>query len=129
MTEIGEKTGAVLVVRGGEGESDNNVVRVVGRVSGDPQERALPSGDRLVTFRIVLPRPAGYPSKQRVDVLDCAVRAPELLDAASSWHDGDRLEVYGAIRRRFFRGASGTAASRVEIEVAAGRMVTSAESE
>lgn len=34
----------------------SNVVRLAGRVSGPPSERELPSGDRLVTFRLVITR-------------------------------------------------------------------------
>ena len=33
-----------------------------------------------------------------------------------SWEQGERVEVTGAIRRRFFRGATGPV-SRVEVEI------------
>ena len=36
-----------------------NEVRLVGRVSQTPEERVLPSGDVLWTFRVVVPRATG----------------------------------------------------------------------
>lgn len=35
-----------------------NVVQLTGRVSGEPVERELPSGDTVVQLRVVVPRPA-----------------------------------------------------------------------
>lgn len=100
-----------------------NEVRLVGRVSGEPEERVLPSGTALWTFRLVVPRLAPRDgSRQTVDVLDCAVWGGRVRRAVASWADGDHVEVTGAVRRRFFRAGSGSA-SRVEIEVSAGRRV------
>jgi len=42
--------------------------------------------------------------------------------SVGGWGEGDLVEVTGAIRRRFFRTAAG-AASRVEVEVASGRLI------
>ncbi len=36
-----------------------NEVRLVGRVSRDPEQRVLPSGDEMWTFLLVVPRPPG----------------------------------------------------------------------
>jgi single-strand DNA-binding protein len=47
--------------------------------------------------------------------------------SALSWEPGDVVEVEGSIRRRFFRTGGG-AASRVEVEVSAGRLVRRAAS-
>lgn len=105
-----------------------NEVRLSGRVSALPEERELPSGDTLVTFRLVVDR-AEKDSRGRrtVDVLDCAVRPARLRRSAAAWQPGDVVEVVGAIRRRFFRTAAG-AASRVEIEVRSGRRLRRAAS-
>src|SRR5689334_20642669 len=48
-----------------------NEVRLVGRVSRTPEERVLPSGDVLWTFRVVVPR-AGASGRPAVDALECA---------------------------------------------------------
>lgn len=34
-----------------------NLVQLVGRVSAQPESRELPSGDELVTFRLIVTRP------------------------------------------------------------------------
>lgn len=99
-----------------------NEVRLAGRISADPEERVLPSGDRLWVFRLVVQRPPDDRSRCRVDTLDCAVWAGRARRSVAGWRAGDEVEVSGAVRRRFFR-AGGSAASRVEIEVAAGRLI------
>ena len=105
-----------------------NEVRLVGRVSVDPEERVLPSGTTLWTFRLVVPRlPAREGVRQSVDVLDCAVWGGRVRRSVASWAAGDQVEVTGAVRRRFFRAGAGSA-SRVEIEVSGGRLVRRATS-
>ena len=100
-----------------------NEVRLVGRVSQPPDDKVLPSGDTVATFRMVVDRLGDRGrSKQTVDVLDCAVWNGRLRRSISTWSTGDVVEVSGSVRRRFFRGAQGTA-SRVEVEVARGRVI------
>lgn len=100
-----------------------NEVRLVGRVSQAPEERVLPSGDVLWTFRVVVPRATVRPgSRQTVDALDCAVWGGRIRRSVAGWGEGDLVEVSGAVRRRFFR-AGGSAASRVEVEVTGGRLI------
>ena len=103
-----------------------NEVRLAGRISAGPDERVLPSGDVLWTFRLVVPRPAGRTAVRRgVDALDCAVWGGRVRRSVASWRQGDVVEVSGAIRRRFFR-VTGGAASRFEVEVEAGRLISRA---
>jgi single-strand DNA-binding protein len=100
-----------------------NNVTLAGRVSSAPVERELPSGDRVVTFRIVMPRePTAMTarSKQVSDWVDCAAWSGRARRSVGSWQVDDRVEVEGALRRRFFRGEGG-AASRVEVEVLSAR--------
>ena len=99
-----------------------NEVRLAGRISAGPVERVLPSGDVLWTFRLVVPRPADRATRQSVDALECAVWGGRVRRSVAGWDVGDVVEVSGAIRRRFFRTAGGPA-SRVEVEVAAGRLI------
>lgn len=98
-----------------------NEVRLVGRVSQAPEERVLPSGDLLWTFRVVVPRPTGA-GRNAVDALECAAWSSRARRSVSSWRPDDVVEVTGSVRRRFFRTASG-AASRVEVEVSSGKVI------
>lgn len=104
-----------------------NQVRLVGRVSQQPEERVLPSGDVLWTFRVVVIRDEQRGSRQQVDALDCAAWSPRARRSAASWSVDDVVEVTGAVRRRFFRAAGGPA-SRVEIEMVRGRVIRRATS-
>lgn len=112
-------TGAVAGEDGGVAAV--NEVRLVGRVSQDPECRELPSGDALWTFRLVVARP---PSRVgvSVDTLDCAAWSARARRSVASWRAGDVVEVSGSVRRRFFRSGGG-AVSRTEVEVARGRVI------
>ena len=95
-----------------ETQTSVNSVELVGRVSGDPEPRELPSGDDLVTLRLVVPRVGGGP----VDTIDLACWSASSRRAAGRLTDGDTVRVTGALRRRFFRTPGG-AGSRYEVEV------------
>lgn len=98
-----------------------NEIRLVGRLAADPVRRELPSGDTVVTFRLVVDRaPVAANTRQRtptVDTLECAAWTKSVQRSLRTCMAGDVLEVEGALRRRFWRSASG-AASRSEVEVA-----------
>jgi single-strand DNA-binding protein len=105
------------------GEPADNEVLLRGRVSSAPVERELPSGAVIATFRISVPRArtamtAG--STQTVDWLDCTAWTAGTRRRVAAWQVGDRVEVSGALRRRFYRAGDG-AASRVEVEVLGAR--------
>jgi single-strand DNA-binding protein len=104
-----------------------NAVVLEGRLSGEVAQRELPSGDTLVSFRVVVDRPPGDRSRQRVDALECVAWSPRVRRSAARWCAGDVVHVEGAVRRRFFR-AGQAAASRVEIEVVRARVVRRAAS-
>jgi single-strand DNA-binding protein len=96
---------------------------LAGRVSSAPVERELPSGDRVVTFRLVMTREQTVmtaKSKQVSDWVDCAAWGGRVRRSVATWQVNDQVEVEGALRRRFFRDAGG-ASSRVEVEVLTGR--------
>jgi single-strand DNA-binding protein len=88
-----------------------NEVSMVGRLSSYATAKQLPSGDEVVTWRLVVERHGGG-----IDVIDCAAFAARLRRSAGKWLPGDTIEVEGALRRRFWRGVAGTA-SRYEVEV------------
>lgn len=84
-----------------------NVVVLQGVLSRAPEERTLPSGDRLVAYEVTV-RSEGQPTDSvPVSWLDAPARA-SVLEA------GAVVVVTGRVRRRFFRTPSGTA-SRTEV--------------
>jgi single-strand DNA-binding protein len=100
-----------------------NEVALVGRVSGEPEERELPSGDVLVVWRVVVDRP---PSRRQVpegtratttDTFDCVAWSAGVRRTAGALAAGDVVRVEGALRRRFWRAPNGPA-SKCEVEVA-----------
>lgn len=102
-----------------------NEVRLTGRLPALAEERVLPSGDTLCTFRVAVPRDpaaggAGAAKRGQVDSLECVAWSGRVRRSVLAWQVGDLVEVSGALRRRFFRTAAGPA-SRVEVEVTSGR--------
>lgn len=99
--------------------SGTNQVLLTGRVSSGPTVRELPSGDQIVTFRLSVSRgrtAMTTRSKASADWVDCAVWTARLRRVVGRWQAGDRVEVRGALRRRFFAAGSGPA-TRLEVEV------------
>ncbi len=93
-----------------------NEVTLVGRVSATPERRDLPSGDQLVTLRVVVDRPPQKGvTKRAVDVIDVACWTRRTQRTASGLEPDDGVRVEGALRRRFFAAAGGRA-SRYEVE-------------
>lgn len=106
-------------------ETDHcNEVRLVGRVSGSPEERELPSGDLIAVIRVVVQREGSprTPKSPRVDTIECSAQTAKARRSVGSWTDGDLVEVRGAVRRWFRRGPQGPI-SRYGIEVHGGRRV------
>lgn len=105
---------------------DHNHIELEGRLSRPPEEKELPSGDRLVLLRVVVRRPDG----SRVDSIEVAVgpppsrgrrRAPgqaltRTVDRAAALGEGDRVRVSGHVERRFWRAGGG---SRTRLQVVA----------
>ncbi len=101
-------------------EAENHV-RLVGRVAATPQVTALPSGDEVVTWRLIVER-TGAKQAPYVDTLECAAWTARTRRSARSWTAGDVVTVDGALRRRFWRGAQGPR-SRYEVEVSSVRRI------
>src|SRR5215218_1694438 len=102
-----------------------NEVRLVGRLAVQPVHRELPSGDPLVSFRLVVERDpssvrgarsGGSSRSPTVDTLECSAWRRDVQRTLARTGPGDVLEVQGALRRRFWRTGAG-AASRSEVEV------------
>ncbi|RIQ16104.1 single-stranded DNA-binding protein, partial [Jiangella rhizosphaerae] len=97
-----------------------NEVRLVGRLSVEPEAVMLPSGDEIVTTRLVVERPrlpAGVPAPRRVDTVTCTAWGPAQRRSLRVLDQGDTVEIIGALRRRFWRSGAGPGQSTFEIEV------------
>jgi single-strand DNA-binding protein len=131
--------------QGEDSASTRNEVVVRGRLPAAAEERTLPSGDVIVSLRIVVPRPVAAPAKvaqpragvssragaqttatevrrATVDTIDVVCWTARSRRSAMRLQPGDTVEVEGALRRRFFGGAGGRQ-SRYEVEAAAVRRV------
>jgi single-strand DNA-binding protein len=88
---------------------DMNSVHLVGHVSGAPVERQLPSGDHVVSFRVVVPRgpAARRRTRQSVDTVECSAWSAKVRRAAVRLAEGDQVAVRGELRRTFRRGGAG----------------------
>jgi single-strand DNA-binding protein len=104
------------------GAEPRNEVVLCGRVAAAPLERELPSGDVIVTARIVVDRDPQTQGKstQRVDTIDCVAWTGRVQRSMRLWEAGHHVLVEGSIRRRFFRAANGPV-SRFEVEVSSTR--------
>ena len=92
-----------------------NEVFLVGRVTSLAVEKLLPSGDRVVEFRVVIGREKSRGSKKEVDSLDIAAWSSRTRKAALSLKIDTWVEIKGSVRRRFWRAPTGLA-SRWQVE-------------
>lgn len=113
-----------------------NEVLLIGRLAADPVRREMPSGDPLVSFRLVVERSAAERRRRRgsgssaariptVDTLDCSAWRKDVQRLLARAVAGDVLEVHGSLRRRFWRGGAGPV-SRSEVEVTRVRRLVAA---
>ena len=86
-----------------------NSVRLVGQVSGEPVDRLLPSGDHVVSFRVVVPRSAAARrrTRQSVDTVECSAWSAKVRRTAVRLGVGDQVAVSGELRRTFRRNGAG----------------------
>ena len=92
-----------------------NEVRLVGRVTSLAVEKELPSGDKVVEFRVVIGREKLRNGKKEVDSLDIAAWSAKARRAALAVKIDTWVEVKGSVRRRFWRAPTGLA-SRWQVE-------------
>lgn len=99
-----------------------NVVTLSGRVSTAPTTRTLPSGDEIVSFRLVVDRgpAARRRSRVRVDSFECTAWTVQLRRACSRLVVGDRVAVRGELRSRVSRNGEAVVA-RVTVDVSSVR--------
>ena len=101
---------------------DRNDVVLRGRLSAPAEVRTLPSGDTLVSFRLVVRRPGPQTRERSTDTLPCITYDRALQKRVTAWQAGDVVEVEGALQRRFWRTATGTT-SMTEVNCRRGRKV------
>jgi len=82
-----------------------------GRVSAAAVEKALPSGDKVVEFRLIVSRD----KRDGVDTLDIGAWSAKSRRACLSLKPNEWIEVTGSIHRRFFTSPTGLA-SRWQVE-------------
>jgi len=90
-----------------------NDVMLRGRVSDTAIERILPSGDKVVEFRLIVSRI----ELSGVDTLDIAAWNAKSRRSALTLKPDEWIEVSGAIHRRFWKAPTGLA-SRWQVEAA-----------
>lgn len=101
-----------------------NEVLIAGRLGTAAEERLLPSGDTIVTLRVIVPRAARAkgtretPSRVTVDTIDVVCWTAGTRRTALRLRADEPVEVEGALRRRFFGGPTGRQ-SRYEVEASA----------
>ena len=88
-----------------------NDVLLRGRVSQEAVEKVLPSGDKVVEFRLIVSR-----DKQAgVDTLDIGAWSAKSRRTALSLLPDEWVEISGSIHRRFWSSPTGLA-SRWQVE-------------
>lgn len=84
-----------------------------GRVSAPATTKELPSGDKVVEFRLIVTRS----EREGVDTLDIAAWSAKMRKVALTLEGDEWIEVSGSIHRRFWQSPTGVA-SRWQIEAA-----------
>lgn len=96
----------------------HNEVVIIGRITAVPTVRELPSGDRLVSWRIGVARPRSLERPgHRLDSLTLVSFDEKFVERVRDWRMGSVIRVTGSLRRRIWRGSQGVR-SVLEVEVA-----------
>jgi len=88
-----------------------NDVLLRGRVSQEAVEKELPSGDKVVEFRLIVTRD----KQPGVDTLDIGSWSEKSRRTALSLVPDEWVEISGSVHRRFWSGPAGLA-SRWQVE-------------
>jgi single-strand DNA-binding protein len=84
-----------------------------GRVSAPATIKELPSGDKVVEFRLIITRS----DREGVDTLDIAAWSAKSRKSALSLKADEWIEISGSVHRRFWQAPTGLA-SRWQVEAA-----------
>ncbi|MFG1946716.1 single-stranded DNA-binding protein [Nonomuraea sp. NPDC048826] len=101
---------------------DRNEVLLVGRLSAAVEDRALPSGDTMTKWRLLVRRRRHNRGGTITDSIPCVSFNQEVADVLRDLKPRDAMEVTGAFRCRVF----GPASAKIwtyEVEVATARAI------
>lgn len=88
-----------------------NDVLLRGRVSAPATIKELPSGDKVVEFRLIVARS----EREGVDTLDIGAWSASARKIAQSLKSEEWIEISGSVHRRFWQSPGGLA-SRWQVE-------------
>ena len=88
-----------------------NDLLIRGRVSAAATSKELPSGDKVVEFRLIVTRE----NREGVDTLDIAAWSAKSRKTALTLKPDQWVEISGSIHRRFWQSPGGLA-SRWQVE-------------
>lgn len=100
-------------VNAGEDDFSLNDLLVRGRVSCPAVEKELPSGDKVVEFRVIISREG----REAVDTLDVGAWSYKSRRIALTLKAQEWIEISGSVHRRFWQTPGGVA-SRWQVEAA-----------
>ena len=90
-----------------------NDLLIRGRVSAPATTKELPSGDKVVEFRVIITRS----EREGVDTLDIGAWSAKSRKIALTLRSDEWIEISGSIHRRFWQAPTGLA-SRWQVDAA-----------
>jgi single-strand DNA-binding protein len=84
-----------------------NEIVLVGRLSGEPEWRALPDDRQVAVWRLIVEHRDARSPQDGIDTIRCVSYDPAIQAGVRRWSHGDVIEVRGELRHRFWRGPAG----------------------
>lgn len=84
-----------------------NEIILVGRLSGDPEWRALPDDREVAVWRLIVEHRDARSPQDAIDTIRCVGYDPAIHTGVRTWSHGDVIEVRGALRHRFWKSSGG----------------------
>jgi single-stranded DNA-binding protein len=84
-----------------------NEIVLVGRLSGEPEWRALREDRQVAVWRLIVEHRDARSPQDAIDTIRCVAYDPALQSGIRTWSQGDVIEVRGALRHRFWRSPAG----------------------
>lgn len=102
---IKKKPAKTLEISEAEIDYSLNDLLLRGRVSAQATTKELPSGDKVVEFRLIVTRS----EREGVDTLDIAAWSAKSRKIALTLEGDEWVEISGSIHRRFWQSPAGVA--------------------
>jgi single-stranded DNA-binding protein len=84
-----------------------NEIVLVGRLSGEPEWRALSDHREVAVWRLIVEHQDARSPQDGIDTIRCVSYDPTIQATVRTWSHGDVIEVHGALRHRFWRAPTG----------------------